>query len=403
MRLLCAVLLLLASCAPSAEPSADPFGAFNDRGGAERNNDFSASAPEMIVELQPESFHSLTGGLRTSPLDLGDGRRILLCSGSPEGDAIIAMTLLDSVLWRTSLPTGNHPLPGLATDSTGVLYLSTTNCRVWAVGRNGKVLWNRAVGEVTDGPVIPTPPLALGEGVIVGTTRGDLVRFDGAGRNVWQIRRGGAFGDRPCGHPHVGIVGVITFNDYARRDSLLIVDAATGKELSSRPLGGRMVAEPILTPRAVVIGTATIDSGNRRVPQLEATTHDGRPLWSLRLPLMPRGISSDAAGALYVACAGNAADLNGGAIVAVDTVGHRRWTVLLGSGVSAPVAVTAQWIYFVARREGRTGLYTYGLDGTFGAFLPIDVLPDVSSAITMSGFGTLVLSGLDAPVLLIGG
>ena len=74
----------------------------------------------------------------------------------------------------------------------------------------------------------------------------------------------------------------------------------------------------------------------------------------------------------------------------------------LESGVVAPPLVSADWIYFIARREGRTGLYTYSREGVFRAFLSIDLLPDVLAQGMITSYGTAMLAGLDLPVVLRG-
>ncbi len=68
----------------------------------------------------------------------------------------------------------------------------------------------------------------------------------------------------------------------------------------------------------------------------------------------------------------------------------------------APPAVSAKWIYFVSRRDGRTGLYTYGQDGSFFSFIDISVLPDVLGAAMITSYGEVTLAGLEDGVLLQG-
>lgn len=402
--LLVLVSLMFAACGRSTTPSTDLFGAYNDRGGSERNNDFSSTTSSLVTTLTTDTFPTMLGGFRTPPLDVGDGRRLMLFSGRTGSPPLVVMAYGDSVLWRCSLPRGHFPLPALAADSALTAYVSSARGNLNAIGADGRLRWSQPVGrDSTDTLAVPTPPLALGDGAVVGNNRGRMARFDGSGRVLWAIDRGGAFSDRPCARPDVGIVAALSHNDYTKSDSIVVLDTRNGAERWCRPVPGRVVCEPVVAGSLIVIGIASIDSNERRVPSLIAFTFDGKHAWRSSLPLLPRGIAAGGDGSIFASCAGNAMDLVGGALVAFDSTGKQRWLAPFGSGVTAPPSVTANWLYFIARREGRTGLYTYGIDGAFGSFVPIDILPDVSSSTTISSFGRLVLSGLDVPTLLVGG
>lgn len=395
---------LLSACGNPAPSPTDRFGAFNPMGGAERNNDFSMTETSPASTLTIEAFPPSMGGFRTPPLDIDKGRQVMLFSGAPGKRPVVAAAFRDSILWRFSLPPNDFPLPSLAADSSGTIYISSTRGYLYAIAPDGQFLWRELIDhDSTDTTSAPTPPLALGNGAVVGNGRGVLVRFHRSGRKMWSIRRGAAFEGRPCARPDIGIVAALSYNDYSRADSILVVDPASGAERWSRPAHGRIVAEPIIARNRIVMGVAVSNQENQRVPGLIAFRPDGQLAWIASLPLLPRGLASGADGVSYASCAGNARDLHGGALVAIDSGGKRRWLVPLGSGIVAPVSVTANWIYFIARREGRTGLYSYLHDGSFGAFVPIDILPDVLSLTTVSTLGRLVLSGLDQPVLLTGG
>lgn len=407
MRYICILLLLpllFTACGRSTTPPTDSFGAYNDRGGSERNNDFSTTASSLVTTLSTETFSTSTGGFRTPPLDLGDGRRVMLFSGKEGRPPLLALAYGDSILWERSLPPGHYPRPSPAADSSRTIYVSSTRGYLVAIDPEGRLLWSQPIGpDTTDTLSGTTAPLALDEGAVVGNSRGRLTRFDRRGKRIWTVDRGASFSDRPCGRPDVGIVAALSHNDYAENDSIALLDPANGSERWCRSTTGRIICEPVIAGNLIVFGTATLDSSGRRIPTLNALTSAGKLLWSAPLPLLPRGIASGADGTIYASCAGSATDLVGGAVAAFDSTGKQRWLTPLGSGVTAPVSVTANWIYFIARRDGRTGLYTYGIDGTFGSFVAIDILPDVSSNTTISSSGRLVLSGLDLPTLLIGG
>ena len=202
----------------------------------------------------------------------------------------------------------------------------------------------------------------------------------------------------------IGLVVGLTHNSYDMADTLLLLDPATGTERWARPMqGGRIVAGPVIAGSLIVVGEATRGDDEHRAPFTTAFGRDGKQRWRVPLLLMPRGIAADNVGSVYVACSGAGQEANGGAIVSLDTTGKKRWDVSLESGIPAAPSLSTDWVYFVSRRDGRTGLFTYGRDGVFRNFLAINVLPDVHAQSTISSFGELILAALDQPTLLRGG
>jgi len=397
------LLSLLVACGQRVSPAADEFGAFNESGGAHRSNDFSVTESAPVTELQPEPLTDLIGGIRAGPLTLDDGSTVVMCGGDNGRLPSVARLFHTATQWTVSLPPGHFPLPGLAADSGHHVYVAASSGTLWAISPVGQLLWNRRFSDPNDPTAYtPSPPLALANGAVVGDSRGRLVRYDRRGTMVWHVQRGAAVTDRPCGDPDIGVVVALTRNDYALNDTIVALDPATGAERWVRTVPGRILTAPIVRTSGVVVCTGALDSSGRRLPRIRAYSTRGEPEWSAPLPLMPRGIACTDDGAIYVSCAGASRDQNGGAVIAFDSTGGRTWIVKLGTGVAAPVAITSDWICFVGRRHGETGVYTYSRQGTFAAFVPVDLLPDVSSRVGITPNGSIVLSGLDDPVLLIG-
>jgi outer membrane protein assembly factor BamB len=252
--------------------------------------------------------------------------------------------------------------------------------------------------------IIPSPLLALNNGVIVGNSAGRLIRYDAAGEELWGIRRGGALSDLFAADPQLGVAMAVTHNSYDLSDTLLLLDHAGGAERWARPIeGARIVEGPAIAGGLIVVGVVSVREDERREPSLVAFTHDGKLAWRTPLLLTPRGIAGDNNGNLYISCSGVGNDAMGGVMVSFDPAGKKRWEVTLESGVPAPPAVSTDWVYFVARREGRTGIFTYSRDGVFRNFLSIHLYPDVLATITISSLGEILLSGMDVATVLRGG
>ncbi|MDB5034100.1 MAG: Pyrrolo-quinoline quinone [Chlorobi bacterium] len=391
-------LLAVAGCANQSGPVHDPFGAYNAQGGSRRGGDFSGLEAQAAGYLTPTTYKGLQGGFLTAPLELPGGRLAVVARS--DGGTMLGVIYRDTLIWSYHYAADEHPMPGLAADSAGVIYSVSSRGLLRAISPDGRSLWEKAMpGDA--GIVVPALPLALANGVIVASSAGVIARYDRSGAVIWSIRRGAAVEGAFAADPVLGVAVALTHNDYDRSDTLLLLDPATGAERWARPVPGmRIVREPAIIGGHIVIGTATRRDDDRREPSVMAFTGDGRAAWRVPLLLMARGFAGDGEGNTYISCAGTGVQAVGGSMISVDSAGKKRWSVSLESGIPAPAAVGASWVYFIARRDGRTGLFTYSHDGVIRNFLPIDVLPDVVSQIMISSFGELTLAAQDEPVLL---
>lgn len=391
------------SCSGSADPR-DKFGAFNTNGGAHRSN-YSSAHVSPVSALEPRIYSTLQGGFRVPPLDVGRGTMAIISGGDDRVGPSLVLFLGDSIYWRYNYPNDEYPMPGIAADSAGIIYTVSSRGLLRAIDRQGRSLWKNQIGQGGDsgGINVPSLPLALSNGVAVGNSQGWLTRYNAGGEKLWNIRRGGAISDNLAGDPAVGLVAAITHNSYDQSDTVLLLDPSSGVERWRRAIeGGRIVAGPAIVGGMIVIGAVSRSSDDRREPFALAFAADGRRLWRSPLVLIPRGIAGDNVGSIYISCSGVGQTLAGGAVVSLDSTGKMRWEVTLESSVTAAPLVGADRIYFIARSEGRTGLYTYGRDGVFSRFLSIDLVPDVLAQGMINSYGRLILAGLDQPVLLQG-
>jgi|GEM_PF-1885922 len=401
--LLVLLVIAAAGCGRAGGPVQDAYGACNAFGGAHRANDFSLSEAEPVHELTVVTFPGLTGGIMAPPLELSGTRMAFIARSATS--ATLAVVRRDSLLSRYDFPPDQHPMPALAADSAGVIYAITTRGTLHAIGGEGKLLWQRET--FTDPPaddiVVPAAPLALGRGVVVGNSAGEMARYDEKGAPVWKIRRGGSPGRFFAADPALGIVVGLTGNSYETIDSVSVIDAATGTERWTAALpAGQLVYGPVIIGNLIVAGAAARDEQQLRAPYLIAFHGDGTAAWRHPLVLMPRGIAGDREGNIYVSCAGISAIAMGGAMVSIDQSGGQRWQVAFESGLPAPPLVSREWVYAITRNQGRTGLFTYGRDGTYGSFVSIHLQPDVLATLMLSSYGEPVMAGVNQPVLIRG-
>lgn len=406
MRLFLLVLIVfsgvLAGCGPGTAPAHDPYGAYNTLGGAHRDNDFSGLDAIPVENLTVMEFPSLSGGLLAPPLELSGGRMALLARSDTA--TTLAIILRDSVLCRYRFSQGEYPFPMLAAD-TGLVYAITTRGELHAVDMEGAVRWKKGTfqGLAADRIVVPAAPLAFGDGVVVGNSAGGLMRFDRTGRQIWNVQRGASLGSFLAGDPGLGLVAGLTHNSYELTDSVSLIDPATGSARWTKPLPeGRLIYGPIIVGNLIVVGAASRDTNELRVPYLAAFRSDGSVAWRYALSLLPRGISADAEGNIYASCAGTRENAIGGALLSMDSAGRRRWEINFESGTPAPPLVTASYVYVITRNQGRTGLFTYSRDGAYANFVSIHMHPDVLATMMLSSSGEVFMAGVDQAVLLRG-
>lgn len=401
MRLISFLLLsLLAACSGRSSQVEDDLGAYNSLGGGRRDNDFSRFKPTAVTFLRPRSFKALSGGLLAPPLAVSWGRQALVLH-----DGAIALVQEDSLIWTYRFPPAEHPTAGLAADSTGLIYTVTTSGIVRAIDTSAKVRWESPVDAAADSSAITvyTTPLAFADGVIVGSSRGTIARLGSSGKQQWSSLRGAGITAMVAADRSIGVVAGLSHNEYGKSDTLLLLDPSNGTVRWAAPVAGaRILSGPALVGDLIVVGAATRTQSGEHAPFVIAFTRDGKESWRTPLMVIPRGLAGDAEGNVYVSGSGVAREFAGGAVASFTSDGKPRWNALFESGIPASVAVGNRFIYFVSRREGKTGLFTYTTDGGFRAFISIDIFPDVLSQLSVSPFGAVQLCGLEQPVILEG-
>ncbi len=397
--LLAPALMMSAGCGGDRARIHDDTGAFNAFGGASRSGDYSRFGGGIVTELRQIPFPSLKGGILSPPLAVAADRSAIVAEGGK-----LALVTRDSLLWVYDYPQGERPIPVVAADSSGIIYSVSTNGTIRALSGEGTLVWEGKLPGADDssGFAAFTAPVALPSGFVAGTTDGFVARYDGGGKELWRIRRGGSIGSLPAAGAE-GVAVTVTQNDFSQSDTLLLLDPATGATRRSMPIpGGRIIIGPTLLGDLLVVGGAARSESGGRSPFVVAFTKEGKQAWRVPLLFMPRGISGDDQGNIYISGSGTGREITGGEILSLDHAGKERWRQAFESAVPAPAAVGADYIYFVARRAGTTGLYTYSREGALMAFLSIDVLPDVHAEVALTSFGDIVLAGLDFPALLEG-
>jgi len=343
-------------------------------------------------------LRGVRGGLLTPPLYLDRYRYAML---TDRGALVIAEG--DDVLHQFNFPNGEHPYPAIIADSSGTLYFITTRGILHAVGGDGVERWSKNLRPADSNAIVGfSHPLGMADGVIAGATTGRLTRFGNDGSQRWSVEFGAGIGPLLC-QVNGQLTVALTHNDYSQSDSLITIDAATGaRQMVAALPGMRVVAGPAAIGSVTLVGVARRADDGSRQPSLLAVAN-GKVLWNRPLRLMPRGISGDGEGNIYISGTGTTEEFTGGMLVSFDSAGNQRWEKLFESELTSAAAVSGSYLYVVSRREGRTGLFTYTHEGQFAAFAPVINLPDVSSRITISPIAEPLLVAADTCVVLRGG
>ena len=243
------------ACASQTNPPVDSFGACNMSGASERANNYSMHETHSINSLATIAFKGLHGSMLAPPLPIRDGRSMLVSTGG-----LVSMVIGDSIVWSNAL---GSIVPGLAVDSSGMIYAVALGSRakgtsVYGITADGKRAWTAqlppyATGSDTSGFLALSLPLAIGDGVIVGSNAGRIDRIDGKGKHVWSVQRGASVARSIAASPSIGIVAALTHNDYDLSDSIIAIDPITGVERwSVATAGARIVEGPAIVGDLVI-------------------------------------------------------------------------------------------------------------------------------------------------------
>jgi outer membrane protein assembly factor BamB len=213
-----------------------------------------ASADWLLYRGDP-----LMSGVGQAKLpDQLDERWVFKAKNAIEGapavaDGTVYVGSLDKFLYAIDLATGKpkwsvklgafRASPSVRGDR---LYIGDLDGRFYCVSRvDGKVLWKfECDGEISSGCNFH------GENILFGSHDSTLYCIDAAGKKVWDVKTEGPVNGSPV------VVGDTTF--VAGCDEVLhVLDAKTGKELGSVPLGGQAAATAAVNGDVSFVGTMT--------------------------------------------------------------------------------------------------------------------------------------------------
>jgi hypothetical protein len=297
-----------------------------------------ATAPERLVCLADKRLLGLdTGGFRARWGDDEASRTLLeRAAFVPWRGADGALSL---VQWRPRLaridPADGRaqPLAPVAAsqrwsfDLDGSRAIVASGTAV-ALFKNAQEAWRHAAADaVTCGPVF------AGRLVVAGTDEGELMALDGeSGAVAWRLPIDRGLRGRPT------VAGTLVVVYCREGDAIVAVDAATGRQAWSHPLGDAPIGPPVATPSGLLVA-----SKGSRVALLDPDTGKARaertlPGWIVDVIPLPgkAGALADRIAALTrdgVITLLGAADL--------EPVGSRRLAGRPGYGRAAGFIVAA--------------------------------------------------------------
>ncbi len=390
------VAMLWTGC--TGEQSTDDFRmTSNAYGNIGRTNDFAPAEGSVVTNVVATRYDSVGAGFLGPPIATASGQLVAVAM---EGQLVSIAG--DSLHWIYQCPEGEYPYPELASDSLGNIYLVATNGTVRSVSPEGQDRWSYRMwsDSLESRIIVPSYPLVGSRGIILGNSAGEIIASSWNGERQWSQTRGAGIVRSLAAHPEKGIVLGLSHNSYEQTDTLLLLDY-DGTEQWAFPLEGlRIVTGPVVAGDRILVGVAKRSEDGGRIPSLISISLAGSKQWQQRLIAMPTGIAADRLGNAYVSAMSAGEDFSGGAVLSYDSTGAKRWETLFESGVPAPVTLGASQLYFVSRREGQTGIFTYAHDGTFLGFFSVSTVPDIHARPILSPYGNVLFAGLQEPVLL---
>lgn len=347
---------------------------------------------EYFAEIEIEG---LERGFLGPPLPLSVR---LLALISTEHEIVL---LRDKKLYRTiRLPEGITLMPQLGADSTGRLYVSSTDADLFAIDTNGTIAWrSEAVAVTSESFALPLWPLVIGDMIITGHTDGEVVALDRDGSERWRRSFGSDLSPSTALSAEFGIVIAQTSNDYGVADTLVML-GRDGTERWSVATGGRVDVGPICDESRVIVGVVGENDEGKYRPAIEVyDAASGRLQWRAPLKVLPRGVATGSEGMIFASGGGGSRGA-GGVVAAFDVDGKKAWEIALEQSIPSTILATSNAIFFTARQNRSIGIFCYTHAGSFLKYAPIDTPGGLSLPPTILPTGTLVLVSRERPMLI---
>ncbi len=383
--LLISAILGLLSCSAELEE-----GPINQYGGAGRTNSYEVYGEFHTYNTYPDypkPEYQDSAGVIAQPLVIASYKLILGTKNSK-----IKLLAGTNVHWEFDLDSNEYVAAGMCGDTRKNIYAVTTNHRLLSLDFTGKKRWEYEIKDSAVRERVYADLLAVEDGIVLGSSSGLLMKFSHDGKLQWKRQSPFDLNRVFAADEEGNIAAALTQNEFGKSDSLVFLNP-DGKINWAKHLDSiRLINTPVIhEDRIFAAGVKEI--GYARMSIIYAFDKKGNIQWTKELNNIPKYLSVDADGKLYVASysSGIGEDMTG--VFCFDQDAELIWKIYFEAGVPYPLMISEESIAFIGSDRKGVGVYFLNREGVLMKGLSMSDIPNIYLKPAVLPDGVIIFAG----------
>ncbi len=338
----------------------------NQFANASRNNNYTYFEDFIKYDEYSEEYKPKTdGGAIVPPLALSNSEFLYATTG---GNIIFISN--GEIRWEKKFDTLEAVNSNIAADSEQNMYAFTNFGNVYSYSYSGELRWKKNLRAKLDIFVNPCDLLALSDGIVCGFSDGELFKLDYNGNIKWKINISPSIQRVLSADYKENILLNASHNDYDVPDTLYSI-SPSGKVNWKVSAGMRFIKYPIAAENRIYIsGLKYIDE--ELVSKVFCYDYSGKEVWSLELNSIPKYISADDEGSVYINAFQSGIGEQIGRVIKANSNGKIQWTKYYNFAIPTPIMLGSRTVAFLGTTHNTVG--NYFIDKQTGSLVNVNSL-----------------------------
>jgi outer membrane protein assembly factor BamB len=294
--------------------------------------------------------------------------------------------------WIAQLDSNAVAMAGMAADKNQNLYLIANNDVLYSFSRTGKLKWKHYFPPKKQKFFVYSDLLIVSDGILVGSSSGLLAKLDFDGKVLWEKSFVTGISRSFSADNKDNLIIPLTNNSYGKTDSLLYLDSNGNAIWMWHKINFRIMGYPVFNNGVIYI-IGSLGSSNDLTNHFIALDTNCEEIWEYELSAIPRSISVDNEGDLYVI----SYDIGLGKTISIASKfskdGHLKWEKYFETKAYSPIIIGNEYIMFAGRKPNTSGAYFMEKSGTYIKTVSLSNLPELVMRPEVKPDGVIIFAG----------
>lgn len=292
---------------------------------------------------------SNNSGATVAPLPLSNQEFIFAAT-----DGTISLIANQNVIWTKKLDMHNIIAAAMCADKEQNTYAVGNSGVIYSYTYDGSLRWKHKLKNEINKEDIPCDLLLLDDALYAGVSNGLIKKISLDGKVQWERQLSSDMNKTISAYENTLYFTLSSGEN--QNDTILALDASSGKEKWRKAMGIRVVKYPVTNGKNIVCSGLRYEKSESISP-IFYMDMNGKLLWQKEVFLVPRYLSLSDEGALYINAFQAGLGEQVSRVYKFDSKGKCIWEKNFNFAIPTPVMISRTKLAFLGVGEVSLGLY----------------------------------------------